>query len=252
MDSTGLPTPVLTGLDAFTQFVAALIYLGVGVAAWGQAPRDIRTRVFLAFALANVVAFSVPGTAWLLGVRDPASMPRAATAATMAALGVGALLLFHFTQVFPRRRPWIKTAGIQMSVAYLLTPIVIAALVRFWPASTTEVSPAYILGFLVFGFPLMILLAFVLPVAAIVSLLRSHRDAQHLGAPIARPILWILTSQVAGGVLAIVFAPAIAAAVPGSPLIPIVTVIIWTLGLLTPLAFALAVWRYELLAIDVD
>ena len=252
MDSTGLPAPVLTGLDAFTQFVAALIYLGVGVAAWGQAPRDIRTRVFLAFALANVVAFSVPGTAWLLGVRDPAAMPRAATAATMAALGVGALLLFHFTQVFPRRRPWIKTAGIQMSVAYLLTPVVIAALVRFWPASRTEVSPAYILGFLVFGFPLMILLAFVLPVAAIVSLLRSHRDAQHLGAPIARPILWILTSQVAGGVLAIVFAPAFAAAVPGSPLIPIVTVIIWTLGLLTPLAFAVAVWRYELLAIDVD
>ena len=246
MDATSLAMPELTGFDAATQFVAALVYLGVGASAWIHAPDDIRTRVFLAFALSNVAAFTIPATAWLLGVRDPAVLPRAAIAATLAALAVGALLLFHFTQVFPRRRPWIRTAGIQMGIAYLLTPIVIAVLVRFWPASMDTVAPAYIAAFLVFGFPLMILLAFVLPVGAIVSLLRSHRDAQQAGAPIARPILLILTSQVAGGVLAVVFAPAISAAAPGTPLVSLVTLLIWALGLLTPLAFALAVFKYEL------
>jgi hypothetical protein len=250
MDAQALPTPVLTGLDAVIQGLAALCYLAVGVAAWLRAPADVRTRVFLGLALANLVALSVPGIAWAVGVRDPAALPRYATAAMIAGIGVGALLLFHLSQVFPRRRPWIKTSGIQMGVAYLLTPIAIAALIRFAPAKVTDITPQYMLGFIVFGFPLLVLLGFVLPIAAVVSLMRSHRDAHHLGLPIARPIAWILISQVAGGVLALVFAPAIGGAMPGSPIVTLVTLAIWMLGLLTPFAFAAAVWRYELLSVD--
>jgi hypothetical protein len=252
MDATTMPAPPITALDALTQGIAALCYLGVGLTAWVHAPRDVRTRIFFAFSLANLVALAVPVMAWVFGIRTTTALPRGATAATLAALGVGALLLFHLTQVFPRRRPWIREAGIQMSVAYLLTPIAIAALVRFAPASVAELKPPYILGLVVFGFPLIVLLGFVLPVAAVVSLLRSHRDAQQLGQPIARPIAWILLSQVAGGVLAIVFLPVISRSAPGTALVAVLTLLIWLFGLLTPAAFAAAVWRYGLLGIDPD
>jgi hypothetical protein len=252
MDPTTLPAPVITGFDAVTQGLAALVFLGVGLAAWLRAPADVRTRIFFAFALANMIALAIPGVGWAMGVRDLATLPRYATAAMMAAMGLGALLLFHFTQVFPRKRPWIRTAGSQMSVAYVLAPIAIAGLVRFAPPSFDELTTPYMAAFLVFGFPLLVLLGFVLPVAAIVSLLRSYRDARHLGAPIARPIAWILVSQIAGGVLAIVFAPLIAAASPGTLLAMGLKMSIWLLGLLTPAAFAGAVWQYDLLKMDVE
>jgi hypothetical protein len=249
MDPNTLPTPVLTGFDAVTQGIAALCYLGVGLAAWLRARGDSRTQIFLALAFANVVALAVPGVAFAMGVRNPANLPRFAAAAMMAALGVGALLLFHFTQVFPRKRPWIRTAGIQMAVAYLLTPIAIAALVRFAPADFAGLTPSYVGLFLVFGFPLLVLLGFVLPVAAIVSLIRSYREAVHLGMSIAKPIAWILISQIAGGVLAVVFAPIISVAAAGTALVIVVKLMIWLLGLLTPLAFAAAVWQFGLLEI---
>jgi hypothetical protein len=252
MDPATLPAPVITGFDAVTQGFAAVVYMGIGLAAWRRAPGDVRTRIFVAFALANVVALAIPGMAWAKGVRDLSSLPRYGTAAMMAALGTGALLLFHFTQVFPRKRPWIRTAGIQMSVAYLLTPITIAALVRFAPPSVADATPPYMLGFIVFGFPLLVLLGFVLPIAAVVSLARSYRDARHLGVPIARPIAWILLSQVAGGILAIVFAPIISAAAEGTVMVLMMKVTIWMLGLLTPAAFAAAVWQYDVLAVDPD
>ena len=66
--------------------------------------------------------------------------------------------------------------------------------------------------------------------------------------PIATPLGWILISQVAGGVLALMFAPLIAAA--ETPAVGVITLLIWGLGLLTPVAFAAAVWRYGLLSID--
>src|SRR5215212_2779915 len=115
MDLTTLPAPVFTRVDGVTQAIAAACYLTIGAAAWLRAPRDIRTRVFLAFSLANLVVFGVPTVWWLRGTSDPTKLPAAATASVMSALGVGALLLFHFTQVFPRRRPWLTSSGVQMT-----------------------------------------------------------------------------------------------------------------------------------------
>ena len=171
----------------------------------------------------------------------------------MSALGVGALLLFHFTQVFPRRRPWIKASGIQMGVAYVLAPLTIATLVRFAPASVATLTTAYVLVFLVFGFPLLVLLGFVLPVAAIVSLLRSHREVQQAGLmQFKRPIEGILLSQIAGGALAIVFAPVLAVVAPNTALQSVLTIAIWAFGLLTPGAYAAAVWKYNVLEVSAD
>jgi hypothetical protein len=245
--------PALTGLDATTQAVAALCYIVIATAALLRAPRDIRTRVFFVFSLANVLAFAVPALMWWKGITNPAAAPRVATALVLAGLGVAALLLFHFTQVFPRRRPWIRTAGIQMAAGYVLIPIVIVGLVVFVPSNPVDITPAYILAFIIFGFPLLVLLAIVLPVTAIVSLVRSYHEAGQPDLLRARvPIAMILLGQIAGGALALVFAPALTVIAPNSIALSALTVIMWAFQLLTPIAFGLAVWKYDVLSISAD
>jgi hypothetical protein len=227
------------------------VYLVIGVAAWLRAPRDVRTRVFLAFSLANLIVLGVPTFWWIRGLTDPSRLPGPATAAVMAALGVGALLLFHFSQVFPRRRQWIRDAGMQMTIAYGLVPIVIAGLVRFAPETLDKITGPYIAAMLIFGFPLVVLLGFVLPVAAIVSLLRTYREVQDSQfAYLKTPLELILLSQIAGGTLAILFAPVLAVLAPNSIMGSVLAIAIWALGLLTPGAYALAVFRFNVLAID--
>jgi hypothetical protein len=251
MDLTTIPAPEFTRLDGITQALAALCYIGIGAAAWLRATGDIRTRVFLAFALANFVVCSVPTLWWLRASADHAKLPMAAVTAMTSAMGVGALLLFHFTQVFPRRRPWIKSSGMQMAVAYCLAPLTIAGLLWFAPPSMDALSTPYKLALLVFGFPLIVLLGIVLPVTAIVSLARSHRELQQLGpADLKRPLELILLSQIAGGTLAAVFAPVLAAVAPNSGVQALLTLIIWVLAMMTPLAFAAAVWKCNVLAIN--
>jgi hypothetical protein len=253
MDLTKLPAPLFTSLDAITQALAALCYVSIGLTAWLRARADIRARVFLAFAIANLVVFGVPTIWWVRGMTDPSKLPLAATAAITAGLGVGALLLFHLTQVFPRRRPWIKSSGIQMAVAYGLAPLAIAGLVWFAPMSAAALKPPYVLAVIVFGFPLLVLLGIVLPVTAIVSLARSHRELREAGATcLKRTIELVLVSQIGGGTLAIVFAPVLAVVAPNSLGQAVLTLIIWALGLLTPIAFAAAVWRCDVFSISAD
>ncbi|HEX6973249.1 MAG TPA: hypothetical protein VF147_02545 [Vicinamibacterales bacterium] len=254
MDSTPpITLPVLTALDATTQAIAALCYLAIAAGALMRAPSDIRTRVFFAFGLANIAAFAIPSLLWWKGITDPAQAPRFATALVFAGLGVGALLLFHFTQVFPRRRPWIRTSGFQVEAGYALIPLTIMGLVVFFPADVAEINVAYILGFLVFGFPLIVLLALVLPVAAIVSLVKSYKESENPELARARvPLAMILIGQIAGGAMAMVFAPAVSVIAPNSAALVVVTLVTWFLGLLTPFAFAAAVWKYDVLSMSAD
>ena len=101
---------------------------------------------------------------------------------------------------------------------------------------------------LVFGFPLVVLLGFVLPVAAIVSLLRTHREIQDTElAYLKLPLELILLSQIGGGTLAVLFAPVLAVLAPTSVMQPVLTVVIWALGLMTPVAFAIAVFKFKVL-----
>jgi hypothetical protein len=251
MDSP-MAMPAMTALDAATQIIAAMLYVGVGAAALAQAPRDPRTRVFFAFALMNCLAFGIPTFGWFVGETNPLALHRIPLAMMLSGLAVGALLLFHFSQVFPRKRPWIKTSGPQLPIAYALTPLAVLALTQLWPENPANATPPFILAFIVFGFPLLVLLGAVLPFAGIISLLRSYREtATPQGVPPARRVLWlILLSQVAGGVLAVVFAPVLARVAPNSFALTFVTMMIWALGLLTPLAFASGVWKDRLLEAD--
>ena len=251
MDLSNLPAPVFTAVDGTTQGLAAVCYLVIGAAAWLHARADIRTRLFLAFSIANATVFGLPTIWWLRGISDPTRLPHVVLVTEMAALGLGALLLFHFTQVFPRRRPWIKGAGAQMAIGYVLVPSAIAGLVAFLPATPQAVTAPYLLAGIVFGFPLLVLLGLVLPIGAIMSLFRSHQDVQKQGLDRLKvPLEVILLSQVAGGTLAILFAPVLAVLAPNSVMRVVLTVVVWALGLLTPLAYAAAVWKFDVLTVD--
>jgi hypothetical protein len=264
------PTPTmpeLTAFDAVTQLIAAAVYLAVGVAALAQAPRDERTRVFSVFGLMNAIGLCIPAAAWGFGVKDVLAFNRVPLAVMLSALSVSAVLLFNFSQVFPSRRPWIRASGVQLPVAYLLTPVVVFLLVKWWPATSSEVTAKFGLIFLLFGFPLMVLLAIVLPVASIVSFLRSLAEAggpartlsaeegtDAAGAtvriPNARPaITGILLSQLAGGALSLLVLGPLHAVAPDSGALVVVGLLVWFLGLLTPLAYAAGIWKHDVLAI---
>ena len=246
--------PELTVLDVAQHLAAALVYLSVAVAALGQAPRDRRTQVFFAFGAVNAIAFGLMAAGWFFGFKSPMQLNRVMLGAWLSALGVGGLLLFHFSQVFPRRRPWIRTSGIQLPLAYALVPVIVMVMARVWPGDPKQVTLPFVLLFLVFGFPLMVLLGFVLPVGSVLSLARSYREAaEKASLRDPRPVLaGILLSQVAGGVLALVFAPVLGVVAPDSWSLILVTTMVWALSLLTPLAFAAGVWKYRLLEIDPD
>jgi hypothetical protein len=140
-----------------------------------------------------------------------------------------------------------------MAVAYCLVPVTIAGLVWFAPASAADLKPAYVLAVIVFGFPLLVLLGIVLPVTAIVSLARSHAEIQQSLQPgLRRPIEAILLSQIGGGLLAVLVAPAVTVLAPNSIGQSLLTMTIWAFGLLTPLAFAAAVWKFDVLSINPD
>lgn len=249
---TAVNAPELTSLDVAQHLVAALVYLAVAVAALGQAPRDRRTQVFFALGVVNAIAFTVTAAGWFFGVKSPMQMNRVVLGVALSSLGLGGLLLFHFSQVFPRRRPWLLTSGIQLPLAYALAPIAIMALSQLWPKEPTQMTAGFVLLFLVFGFPLIVLLGFVLPVGSILSFARSYREAAE-APPVRDPrpvVAAILLSQVAGGILAILFAPVLGVVAPDSISLLLVTTAVWALSLLTPLAFAAGVWKYRLLEID--
>lgn len=242
-----LQTPALTGLDATTQAIAGLLYLTVGLGAWVKAPGDSRTRVFLGVAIANAAAFGVQATAWLSGVREVFLLPRAALAVLFCGFSVGSLLLFHFCQVFPWRRPLIRKLGWMLRPLYALILLATVALIMLAPSSFNDISLLFLVGAFAAGVPLLLLVGVTLPLGAIVSLVKSYREAANGERRQMRvPLLWLLISQIAGGTLAVLFAPVLVVIAPNTASQTAVTVAVWLLGLMTPVAFALAVWKYGL------
>jgi hypothetical protein len=242
-----VPTPTFTGLDAATQGIAGLLFLIVGLGAWSKAPADSRTRVFLGVAIANAITYGVQATAWLSGLRQVFSLPRGALAALFCGLSLGSLLLFHFCQVFPWRRPWIQKAGWTLRPAYALILLATAALVLLVPSNFDDFSPPILLGTVALGLPLLLLVGVALPLSAIVSLVKSYREAAGADRRAMRvPLLWLLISQIAGGTISVLFAPVLALVAPNTAAQTALTITVWLLGLMTPAAFALAVWTYGL------
>jgi hypothetical protein len=258
-----------TAFDTWTGVASAALYLLVGVAALARAPKDSRTRAFFAVALASVTPYVLPTVMGRLGT---GTLLTVATVSTAVSLAAGSVALFHFTQVFPSRRPWIQSHPLWLAAAYLVLPLgaaigAVAAMpiVRTMSDVSAQVGAVgsggggvvadaaqpmdmlQALTLLAVLIPTIFVVGIVVPFAALLSLYRSWQEAKRDGRDTARvTTLAILVSQLAGGVLTILIVPLLHLIAPRGPLVTIAAAMLFGFGLLFPIAFAMGVWKYRL------
>jgi hypothetical protein len=181
---------------------------------------------------------------------------------TAVSLAAGSVALFHFTQVFPSRRPWIDSRGLWLAAAYAvlppaatigalaLLPIIQLAVQVSEPTGSGglgAVSSASAVLMLFVLIPVIFVVGIVLPFAALLSLYKSWQEAKRDGRDAARvTTLTILISQLAGGVLTILIVPLLHLVAPAGPWVTIAATLLFGFGLLFPVAFAIGVWKYRL------
>src|SRR5258708_7140235 len=177
---------------------------------------------------------------------------------------MGSLLLFHFTQVFPWRRPWIRAHYRWLAAGYLVVPMAVA--VPAWVfrgvdmagpgglgALSADMAEELGLLLLLVVIPVVFVLGLVVPFAALLSLYKTWLEAKAAGVEAARiTSFWILISQMAGGVLTILIIPLLHLVAPTGPWVTIAAMLLFAFGLLMPLAFAAGVWKCRVLDLDID
>jgi hypothetical protein len=263
--------PPATAFDAWTGLLSAALYLLVAIAALAAAPRDARARVFFAIAVCGTVPYTIPALMWLRGNAE-ASRPAVFFAAGIS-IAAGSVALFHFTQVFPSRRPWIRAHGVWLPLVY--GGVIAAAAIAtraFLPvarvidgmasqvASTdpavgglvvdgaAQINGAQVFMLLAVLLPTVLVAGIVLPFAGLLSLYKSWQDARRESRDGSSGVtLTILISQLAGGVLTILIVPLLHVAAPTGPWAAIAAALLFGVGLLFPIAFAAGVWRFRVL-----
>lgn len=263
--------PPATAFDAWSGVISAALYLLVAIAALAGAPRDARARVFFAIAVCSTVPYTIPALMWLRG-NAAASRPAVFFAAGIS-IAAGSVALFHFTQVFPSRRPWIRAHGVWLPRLYasVIAAAAIATraflpLARVMNGMASQVASAdpaiggrvldgaaqidtlQVVMLLAVLLPTVLAAGIVLPFAGLLSLYKSWQDARHESRDGAgRVTLTILISQLAGGVLTILIVPLLHLAAPTGPWAPAAAGLLFGAGLLFPIAFAAGVWKFRVL-----
>lgn len=262
-----LQPPVATAFDAISSTASAVLYLVVAFAALARAPRDVRTRVFLATALASAAPYMITALLWARGTSAAFNTP-VITVVTLS-LMMGSLALFHFTQVFPWRRPWIRSHGAWLYAGYVGVPLLVATV--WWltrdmrallaaaadagmgglGAVSAGVSEMTLLAIALGAIPVLFVLGVAVPFGGLLSLYKSWKTAAAAGIESARvTTFWMLISQLAGGVLTILIIPLLRVVAPTGPWVTIAAAILFAVGLLMPIAFAVGVWKYRVLKLD--
>lgn len=248
-----------TAFDAIASAAAAALYLVVGVAALLYAPRDARVRLFFVTIVASLAPCLVTTAVWMRGA---GALNRPVVALVVVSLTVGSLALLHFLQIFPWRRPWIRTHGAWLTAGYIVLPVAAAVVVWRGPGVDALVAPnavgeypqvslSLLAVLLIVSVPLLVLVGVVIPFAGLVSLYRSWQAAKRAAIAAARvTTLWILVSQLAGGVLTILVIPLLDLAAPHGWWTTAAAALLFGFALLMPIAFALGVWTYRVLEID--
>lgn len=247
---TVFPPLTATRFDAVTSAVSAAVYLLVALAALVRAPRDSRTSVFLLIALAGLGPYLLPVYAWF---RPGSTFTKPLVSVLAVSLVLGSLALFHFTQIFPWRRPWIRRYFELLLTGYALVPLIVLGLIWFAPAQPEQIEASYAVLTLFIGLPAVFIVGIVLPFAGLLSLYYSALAARAAGFEQARrPLLGILVSQLAGGVLAILIIPLLHFVAPTGVLVTVASALLFGFGLLMPIAFAAGVWRFRVLDLDIN
>ena len=261
------PTPSATAFEAIAAIVSAALYLIVGVGVLARAPKDVRARVFLGTALASAAPYSVTALIWARG--STAAFTRPIVVVVGLSLMMGSLALFHFTQVFPWRRPWIRAHARWLYGGYVAAAV--TAGVTAWmlkdafgdlaatgsgglgATSVAMGDAALAMVLLLVVVPGVFVLGIAVPFAALWSLYRTWLAAKSAGVESARvTTYWILVSQMAGGVLTILIIPLLRFVAPTGPWVTIAAVLLFAFGLLMPIAFAAGVWKYRVLELNPD
>jgi hypothetical protein len=246
--------------DAWASIVAAAVSLAIAAGAYARAPRDRRARVFAALTISGAVTYSFVVLQW---VAPRSAFHAGVIAVTAVGFCVNCAATFHFTQVFPKQRPWIRDHRGWMIASYLVPPVPAAAVAWFvghiaeqMGAATDAgagglgaVSTGLVAIVILLALAIFVAVGSVLPVAGLMSLVKSWREAKAGGLEAARVTTgWMLISQLAGGLLAILVVPLLNyAGVPGLWQ-NAVSALLYGSALLMPAAFALAVWRYDMLS----
>ena len=270
-DGAMFSVPAVTAFDAISSFLSAAVYIIVAAAVLAEAPRDPRARAFLAVALAGVAPYGITAVMWERGPQVAAT--KGAIVLIALSLMMGSIFLFHFTQVFPWRRPWIRVHAQWLWSGYIGILSLVGALALVTPSFDAfepsglgpsaagagglgALSPELVvgaLGLLALIIPVLLLLGVVVPLAGLTSLYRSWLLARARGLAAARrTTMWMLVSQMAGGVLTILIIPLLRLVAPRGPWVTMAAALLFACGLLMPVAFALAVWRYRMLDTPVD
>jgi hypothetical protein len=217
-----LQAPSATAFDAVAAIVSLIVYLGVAFIMVARWRAESHARVFLVVALTSAVPYLLTALQWWKGsgVYTPATIMLMA-----AAFCIGSTALFHFTQIFPSRRPWIRAHGAWLIAAYIV-PVLPVALVAWilgslmtqlqadmsglegsgglGAVSSGIAEPLVLLG----GLPVIFLVGVVLPFCGVMSLFKSWQETKKAGDEPARvTTFWMVISQLAGGVLAVLVLP---------------------------------------------
>jgi hypothetical protein len=172
--------------------------------------------------------------------------------------------LFHFTQVFPWRRPWIRAHGTWLRTAYIVIPVFTALVAFLTPGfsaggsgSVGAISAGE--GMLLFlaaaavTLVLVIALGAVVPLAGLLSLYKSYLAARARGIESAKKTTWLmLVSQLGGGVLSILVVPLLRLIAPTGPWVTVASSLLFACAMLMPLGFAFGIWRLRVLDLDID
>jgi hypothetical protein len=247
---TVFPPLTATRFDAVTSAVSAAVYVLVALSALLRAPRDSRTGAFLLVAVTGLAPYLLPAYAWF---RPGGAFTKPLVSVLAVSLVLGSVALFHFTQVFPWRRPWIRRYFEVLLTGYGLGPLIVLGLIWFAPKQAEEIEAAYAVLTVFIGVPTILIAGVVLPFAGLLSLYYSLLAARAAGLEHARrPLLGILVSQLAGGVLAILIIPLLHFVAPAGPWVTIASGLLFGFGLLMPIAFAAGVWKYRVLDLDIN
>jgi len=264
---TVFPAPSATAFEAIAALVCAGLYLIVGMGVLARAPKDIRARVFLATALASAAPYSVTALIWARG--SAAAFTAPVVVVVGLSLMLGSLALFHFTQVFPWRRPWIRAHARWLHWGYVAAAVAAGAAVWMYAGALDNLATsgsgglgvtsvavgdvALAMGLLLIVVPGLFVLGIAVPFAALWSLYKTWLAARAAGIDSARvTTFWILVSQMAGGVLTILIIPLLRLVAPVGPWVTFAAALLFGFSLLMPIAFAAGVFRYRVLDLDPD
>jgi hypothetical protein len=250
-----LQPPAATAFDAAASVVSLLVYLGVASIVVFRLPRDSRARVFLVVASCSAVAYALSPLQWWIG---SGMYTPGVVAATAVAFTLGSVALFHFTQVFPQRRPWIAAHGFWLAAAYVLLPIPVAAMAWVLGSLLTPAPDAGAGGFgavsvdaagavvMLLVIPVIFVIGIVLPFGGVMSLFKSWQEAKKNGGAAARSAtFWMLMSQMGGGVLSVLVLPLLHLAGVGAPWSLLIAGLAYAFALLLPMAYV----RYAMISI---